>query len=160
VGQRLGNWQKYKTQQSDNFAIGGFISGRFHVDEIVVSQFRGKDLFYMDSTKNEFVPATRKLVLEQIQKLIISGCPFVNLPEKKSYHRMDTEKMQKVKWVKPTITYNGEFSRRHPGSYFVNGSSLGVRCCSRSVLSARITSIWFHSSHPILNGTGISPLSS
>lgn len=39
-------------------------------------------------------------------------CPFVNLPEKKGAHRMDREKMETVRWLKPKIVAEIAFNER------------------------------------------------
>ncbi|PYM00543.1 MAG: hypothetical protein DMF19_09145 [Verrucomicrobia bacterium] len=47
---------------------------------------------YVESVKNGFLPTTRRLVQDAIEKLRISECPFNNLPEKKAALRWDREK--------------------------------------------------------------------
>jgi len=46
----------------------------------------------VESVKNGFLPTTRRLVQDAIEKLRISECPFNNLPEKKAALRWDREK--------------------------------------------------------------------
>jgi bifunctional non-homologous end joining protein LigD len=82
-GQTSDKWQKQKTQRSDDFLVGGYIPGRYGVEQLVVGEKRGGDFYFVESVKNGFVPATRQKVFDAIKGTEIDGCPFVNLPEKK-----------------------------------------------------------------------------
>ena len=42
----------------------------------------------------------------------ISDCPFANLPEKRGAHRMDCDKMKKVRWMKPEVFCEVAFNER------------------------------------------------
>jgi bifunctional non-homologous end joining protein LigD len=99
-GEASGVWLKRKTQRSADFIIGGYIPGSHGLDEIVVGREEGDRMLYVESVKNGFVPATRSEVRAAIENMVIEECPFSNLPEKKGAHRMDREKMKKVRWVK------------------------------------------------------------
>ena len=57
---------------------------------------------YVESVKNGFLPTTRRLVQDAIEKLRISECPFNNLPEKKAALRW-VEKNAQAASVKPKI---------------------------------------------------------
>jgi bifunctional non-homologous end joining protein LigD len=102
-GKMSDNWQKQKTQGSDDFLVGGYVAGRYGVEELVVGKKRNSDLRFVASIKNGFVPSTRQKVFDAIKGKEIDKCPFVNLPEKKGPHRMDREKMKTVRWVRPRI---------------------------------------------------------
>jgi ATP-dependent DNA ligase len=91
-GQRSDKWQKQKTQRSDDFLVGGYIPGRYGVEQLVVGEKRHGDLYFVDSVKNGFVPSTRQRVFDVIKGKEIEKCPFVNLPEKKGRYRMDRKK--------------------------------------------------------------------
>jgi bifunctional non-homologous end joining protein LigD len=97
-GRTSDNWQKQKTQKSDDFLVGGYIPGRYGVEEPVVGEKREGYLYFVESVKNGFVPATRQKVFDAIKAKEIDDCPFVNLPEQKGAHRMDREKMATVRW--------------------------------------------------------------
>ena len=51
------------------------------VDAIVVGYYRGDDLIYVARVRNGFVPASRRQIFARLKPLIISKCPFANLPE-------------------------------------------------------------------------------
>ena len=103
TGEEPGTWLKLKLQRSEDFIIGGYIPGAHGVDQLVVGIQKDGRFLYVESVKNGFVPTTRRLVREAIEKLVIAECPFNNLPEKKGRFAMDREKMRKVRWVKPKI---------------------------------------------------------
>jgi ATP-dependent DNA ligase len=41
-GKTSDNWQKQKTQRSDDFLVGGYVAGRYGVEELVVGEERSK----------------------------------------------------------------------------------------------------------------------
>jgi bifunctional non-homologous end joining protein LigD len=81
-------WRKLKTQKSDDFLVGGYIPGRYGVEQLVVGEKRDGDFYFIDSVKNGFVPATRQRVYGVLQGKETERCPFANLPEKKGARRM------------------------------------------------------------------------
>jgi bifunctional non-homologous end joining protein LigD len=82
------------------------------VDAIVVGYYRGEDLIYVARVRNGFVPASRRQVFARLKLLIISKCPFVNLPET---HKgrwgegLTAADMEKCVWVSPEIVAQIEF---------------------------------------------------
>ena len=81
----------------------------------------------MESVKNGFVPATRAKVHAAIENSVIEGCPFSNLPEKKGAHRMDREKMKKVRWVKPKQVVEIAFNEMTSGGHLRHAKFLRLR---------------------------------
>ena len=102
-GKASGAWLKHKAQRTDDFIVGGYVPGTHGVDELIIGRAEGRRLLFVDSVRNGFRPATRRLVFKAIEPLRVDKCPFVNLPEKKGVHRMDPEKMREVQWVKPKL---------------------------------------------------------
>jgi DNA ligase D-like protein (predicted ligase) len=126
-GKTSGKWQKQKTQKSDDFLIGGYIPGRYGVEQLVVGEKRDRDFFFVDSVKNGFVPSTRQRVFDAIKGKEIQKCPFVNLPEKKGAHRMDREKMATVRWVRPRIAAEVAFNERTEAGHLRHSKFLRLR---------------------------------
>jgi len=96
-GKTSDNWQKQKTQRSEDFLVGGYVAGSYGVEELIVGEIRNGDLCFVGSIKNGFVPSTRQKVFDAVKGKEINKCPFVNLPEKKGPHRMDREKMKTLR---------------------------------------------------------------
>jgi DNA ligase D-like protein (predicted ligase) len=102
-GKTPGCWIKLKLKPTEEFIVGGFIPGAHGLEQLIVGRFSEKKFKYVAALDDGFVPATRRKVFETIKKCAIRNCPFVNLPEKRGRHRMDSEKMKSVTWVAPEI---------------------------------------------------------
>jgi DNA ligase D-like protein (predicted ligase) len=126
-GRTSQKWQKQKTQKSDDFLVGGYIPGRYGVEQLVVGESRGGDFYFVDSVKNGFVPSTRQRVFEAIKGKEMNKCPFVNLPEEKGRYRMDREKMATVQWLQPRIVAEIAFNERTPGEHLRHSKFLRLR---------------------------------
>ena len=127
-GETSRNWQKNKTQRSDDFLIGGYIPGSYGIEQLIIGEKRDDgDLYFVESIKNGFVPATRQRVFEAIKGREIKKCPFVNLPEKKGAHRMDREEMARVRWMQPRIVAEIAFNERTPAGHLRHGKFLRIR---------------------------------
>lgn len=61
--------------------LGGYVPGAHGIDSIIVGYYRGSELIYVARVRNGFVPETRRQVFAKLHPLVISDCPFVNLPE-------------------------------------------------------------------------------
>jgi len=120
-------WQKQKTQRSDDFLVGGYIPGRYGIEQLVVGEKRDGDLYFVESVKNGFVPSTRRKVLDAIKGKEITECPFVNLPEKKGAYRMDRDKMATVRWMRPRILAEIAFNERTPNGHLRHSKFLRLR---------------------------------
>jgi hypothetical protein len=94
------------------FFVGGYVPGRYGVEELVVGEKRDGDFYFVASIKNGFVLSTRQKVFDAIKGREIEKCPFVNLPEKKGPHRMDREKMATVRWLRLRIVAEIAFNER------------------------------------------------
>jgi DNA ligase D-like protein (predicted ligase) len=126
-GKTPGTWQKHKTQNSDDFLIGGYIPGAHGIDQLIVGEKQNGKFFYIEAIKNGFVAATRERVFEAIKQLKIDKCPFVNLPETKGAHRMDREKMKKTIWVKPRVVCEIAFNERTTNGHLRHSRFLRLR---------------------------------
>ena len=126
-GQTSDKWQKQKTQRSGDFLVGGYIPGRYGIEQLVVGEIRNGDLCYVESVKNGFVPSTRRKVFDAIKRKEIKKCPFVNLPEKKGAHRMDRDKMATVRWMRPRIVAEIAFNERTPNGHLRHSKFLRLR---------------------------------
>jgi bifunctional non-homologous end joining protein LigD len=126
-GGEPGSWQKYKTQRSDDFLIGGYIPGPNGIDQLVVGEERDGAFYYVEAIKNGFVPLTRQRVFDALKGKEIAACPFVNLPEKKGAHRMDRDKMKTVRWLKPKLRCEIAFNERTEQGHLRHSKFLRMR---------------------------------
>jgi DNA ligase D-like protein (predicted ligase) len=110
-GKRSGAWIKHRVNLGQEFVIGGFTPGQ-GLDSIIVGYLRGDDLVYVARTRNGFVPASRRRVFEKLRPLVISKCPFMNLPEMHKARwgeSLTAEKMKECVWVRPELVAQIEF---------------------------------------------------
>jgi len=123
-GKRSGLWQKYRLNLQQEFVIGGYTRGANTSDALIIGFYRGKDLIFAARVRAGFVPATRREVYEQLQRLKITNCPFANLPQKEPGRwgqGLTAEKMKQCVWLKPETVVRIDFAQwtdsdhlRHP----------------------------------------------
>lgn len=92
-----------------------------------MGEMRDGEFYFVESVKNGFVPASRRTVYEAIKAHEIDQCPFGNLPEKKGTNKMDSEKMQKVRWVKPRVACEIAFNERTVLGHLCHAKFLRLR---------------------------------
>jgi ATP-dependent DNA ligase len=126
-GKTSDSWQKKKTQRTADFLVGGYIPGRYGIEELVIGENRDGDFYFVESVKNGFVPATRQKVFDAIKGKEIEKTSFVNLPEKKGAHRMDREKMASVRWLRPRIVAEIAFNERTQAGHLRHSKFLRLR---------------------------------
>ncbi len=105
-GERSGAWIKQRTNQEQEFVIGGYIPGGHGFDSLLVGVYEGKKLQFVAKVKNGFVPQLRAEIFPQLKKLRVDKCPFANLPEEKSGRwgeSLTAEKMKECRWVRPRL---------------------------------------------------------
>lgn len=125
-GRRSGAWVKYRTENAQEFVIGGYKpSGKAgDFESILVGYYQNKQLMYAGKVKSGFTPSTKKKLYEELQKLKRKTCPFVNVPETKSGRwgeGLTVEDMKKCIWLTPKIVCKVQFvewtsggALRHP----------------------------------------------
>jgi DNA ligase D-like protein (predicted ligase) len=130
VGKRSGSWVKYRLNSGQELVIGGYIAGPHGVDAIVVGYYRREDLMYVARVRNGFVPALRRQVFTKLKPLVISKCPFVNLPET---HKgrwdegLTAADMQKCTWVRPELVAQVEFLEWTESDHLRQSKFAGLR---------------------------------
>ena len=129
-GSRSGAWIKHRVNRGREFVIGGYTPGLHGLDAIIVGYYRGKELVYVARVRNGFVPASRRQLFEKLKPLVISKCPFINLPEK---HRsrwgegMTDDEMKKCVWVKPQLVAQMEFLEWTDADHLRHSKFVGLR---------------------------------
>jgi len=126
-GEAPGTWLKHKTQQSEDFLVGGFIATAQAVDEILVGRRDGDRLIFVENVSAGFVPATRRKTFAVLAPLVASACPFSNLPEKTGPRRTDREKMAGVRWVRPVMLAEIAFNEMTSSGHLRHAKFLRLR---------------------------------
>ena len=129
-GKRSGAWAKYRLNRGQELVIGGFVPGVHGVDAVIVGYYRDKELVYVARVRNGFVPAARRQVFDVLRPLVITNCPFVNLPES---HKgrwgegLTGEDMKKCVWVRPQIVAQVEFLEWTESDHLRHSKFSGIR---------------------------------
>jgi DNA ligase D-like protein (predicted ligase) len=130
VGKRSGSWAKYRLNSGQELVIGGYIPGAHGVDAIVVGYYRGEDLIYVARVRNGFVPASRRQIFAKLKPLVISKCPFVNLPEANKGRwgeGLTAADMEKCVWLRPEIVTRIEFLEWTDSDHLRHAKFAGLR---------------------------------
>jgi len=130
AGKRSGAWIKYRVNRGQELVIGGYVPGTHGLDSIIVGYYKDADLLYVARVRNGFVPASRRQVFEKLRPLVMSICPFVNLPET---HRsrwgegLTTEDMKKCVWLRPELVAQVEFLEWTESNHLRHSKFVGLR---------------------------------
>ena len=111
-GRRSGSWRKMRLNKGQEFVIGGYTIGPANFDALIFGYYDGKKLLYVGRTRNGFTPLLREQLQKRFRDLLISECPFANLPEAKVGRwglGLTAEKMKACRWLKPQLVGQFEF---------------------------------------------------
>jgi bifunctional non-homologous end joining protein LigD len=129
-GKRTGAWIKFRVNCGQEPVIGGYVPGTHGLDSIIVGYYRGRDLIYVARVRNGFVPASRRHLFEKLRPLVISECPFSNLPER---HRsrwgegLTADDMKKCIWLRPELAAQIEFLEWTDSDHLRHSKFVGLR---------------------------------
>jgi len=129
-GERSGAWLKYKTNKGQELVIGGYKPGTIVFDYLLAGYYEGKDLIFIAKIKNGFTPALRRKVAENFKALKTTRCPFANLPEPQNARRgeaVTAEVMQRIKWLKPKLVAQIEFTEWTEGNHLRHSKFIALR---------------------------------
>ena len=129
-GLRSGAWQKMRVNQGQEFVIGGYTVGGKTFDALVFGYYEGGQLIYAARTRNGFTPATREKLMQKFHGLETNGCPFANLPEKKSGRwgaGLTADKMTDCRWLKPVLVGQFEFVEWTADAHLRHSKFIGLR---------------------------------
>ena len=115
-GHRSGAWIKLKLQQQQDFVIGGYTDpagGRKGFGALLVGVFKEKALYFAGKVGTGFTDKLLKSLLTKFNQISRDGCPFVDLPEKRSgrYGQGVTPaEMKRCHWVEPVMVCEVKFT--------------------------------------------------
>jgi ATP-dependent DNA ligase len=128
AGKRSGAWAKYRLNNGQELVIGGYVPGPHGVESIIVGYYNGPELIYVARIRNGFVPLTRRQVFERLRPLVVTDCPFVNLPEKEKGRwgtGLTADDMKKCVWVRPEVVAQIEFLEWTEGDHLRHAKFAG-----------------------------------
>jgi ATP-dependent DNA ligase len=109
---------------------GGYMPGAHGVDSVIVGYYKGDDLVYVARVRNGFVPASRRRVFEQLRPLVMTACPFANLPDTHKSRwgdSLDADMMKKCVWVRPELVARVEFLEWTEADHLRHSKFIGLR---------------------------------
>ncbi len=109
--------------------IGGFVPGAHGVESIIVSDYKESKLIYVARVRNGFLPQTRRQVFATLQPLLVSVCPFVNLPEAEKRRwgtGLTAEDMKKCLWIRPEVVARIEYLEWTEGDHLRHAKFAGL----------------------------------
>jgi bifunctional non-homologous end joining protein LigD len=115
VGRRSDSWIKVRFSKRQELVIGGFKPAGANFDSLVVGYYafdEGK-LLSAGKVRNGFTPALRAQLFDRMKPLVVSRCPFANLPSSRSSHwgeGITAEEMTQLRWLKPVLVAEISFT--------------------------------------------------
>jgi bifunctional non-homologous end joining protein LigD len=129
-GERSGNWVKFKTDQSQEFVIGGYKPAGDNFEYLLAGYYESNDLIFIAKIKNGFVPALRREVAKHFKGLVTNVCPFANLPEPRTARRgeaLTLDVMKKMRWLKPRLVAQIEYTEWTKENHLRHSRFAGLR---------------------------------
>jgi DNA ligase D-like protein (predicted ligase) len=130
AGKRSGSWAKFRQNAGQELVIGGYIPGAHGLDSIIVGYYKESELIYVARVRNGFVPETRRQVFTKLRPLVVSDCPFANLPETEKGRwgtGLTAEDMKKCIWVRPELVAQIEFLEWTRSDHLRHSKFVGLR---------------------------------
>jgi len=127
---RSGAWVKYKTNQSQELVIGGYMPGPNAFEYLLAGYYQGTELIFVAKIKNGFTPALRRSVAAKFKGLDTPICPFSNLPEPQNARRgeaLTAEVMKRCRWLKPKLVAQIEFTEWTSANHLRHSKFAGLR---------------------------------
>ena len=130
AGVGSGAWQKVRTNQGQEFVIGGYTIAVNTFDALIFGYFDGSQLIYAGRTRSGFTPKTRGDLFKRFKKLGRATCPFANLPESRSGRwgqGLTKAKMADCRWLKPVLVGQFEFTEWTPDHHLRHSKFVAIR---------------------------------
>jgi len=105
---------KLKLGRQQEFVIGGYRATlSCGLGALLVGYYEGSELLFAGQVRAGLVPHVRRRLLEKLQVLCVSECPFANLPGSGLNQRGDitADQMREMQWTKPQLVAQIRFTR-------------------------------------------------
>ncbi len=122
--QRSGAWVKLPFKPRQEFVIGGYRPLGRSLELLLVGVYDKGKFVFSGKVRGGLNPGIRAGLIKLLTPLIVSACPFTNLPNSKKGHwgeGVTAEDMKEYIWVKPQIVAEVKFTEwthgdvlRHP----------------------------------------------
>jgi bifunctional non-homologous end joining protein LigD len=130
-GERSGDWVKLKLEQQQEFVIGGFRpEGSAALDALLVGYYEGRKLQFAGKVRAGFTPHIRRDLVGKLGPLVVSECPFANLPDATSGHwggGITADQMHAMRWTRPQLVAQIRFTEWTADKRLRHAAFLGLR---------------------------------
>jgi bifunctional non-homologous end joining protein LigD len=129
-GERCRDWVKWRANKGQEFVIGGYMLNGKALDSILVGYYKGRNFMYAASVRAGIPSGFRRVLVPDFEKLRISRCPFVNLPERTEGRwgeGLTVARMALCRWLHPFIVARIEFLEWTPENRLRHPRFAGVR---------------------------------
>ena len=130
-GERSGDWVKLKLEQQQEFVIGGYRpEGSAGLDALLVGYYQGKKLEFAGKVRAGFTPHIRREMVGKLAPLVVSECPFANLPDARSGHwggGITADRMHEMRWTRPQLVAQVRFTEWTAEKRLRHAAFLGLR---------------------------------
>jgi len=129
-GTRVTSWLKFKIDKAQEFIIGGYKSEPGSFQSVLAGYYEAKKLIFAGKVRQGFNPTSRRRLLETMQPLRTSECPFNNLPSSRKSHfgeGITTEEMKELCWLKPKLVAQISFTEWTDYGLLRHGTFRGLR---------------------------------
>jgi len=129
-GERSSDWQKLKLQQQQEFVIGGYRPGSNGIDALLVGYYEGRRLTFAGKVRAGFIPHTRRELLNRLQPLKTTECPFADLPTIGSSRwggGVTAEEMREMIWSRAELVAQIRFVEWTAENRLRHAAYLGLR---------------------------------
>jgi DNA ligase D-like protein (predicted ligase) len=102
-------WLKWRTLRRQEFVIGGFQPEGEHIYELIVGYYDDDQrLRFAAKVKDGFVAHNRRTLFRSLQPLLVTECPFVDLPTAERGASqwgggVSAADMKKMRWARPKL---------------------------------------------------------
>ena len=116
AGRRSGAWIKLKTQNVQEFVIGGYTppaGARKHFGALLVGYYEKKKLLFAGKVGTGFDTKMLELLHKKLQAKARDDCPFADLPSKQGgqwTQGITPGMMRKISWVAPVFVCQVKFA--------------------------------------------------
>jgi bifunctional non-homologous end joining protein LigD len=104
-GERTGAWVKLPLKPKEDFLIGAYRPAGNLAEILLIGKIQNQKLIFCGKVHQGLNPWNRRELVKALKPLVITKCPFVNLPtSKKTSHwgeKITKEEMREYVWVKP-----------------------------------------------------------
>lgn len=106
AGTRVRSWLKLKIDKAQEFVVGGYKTDGGSFQSILVGYYEAKKLIFAGKVRQGFNPPARRRLLDAMRPLLMTRCPFSNLPTSRDSHfgeGITIDEMEDLCWLKPRL---------------------------------------------------------